>query len=254
MKVVAIANYKGGTCKTTTCVNLASALVADGKRVGVIDLDPIADATQGFGLRPAGMPHLPYALVPEDPAPLLDGFVDSEWGVKVLPSGKKMRAGLAMVLQEHPSGSGALRDAIAALPDDTFDYLILDCPGQFSEVLTHAIVAADSVIIPIDVKAPGAVTEMTELARHCLEGGGQLGGILPCRTDSTRLTRDVLTQIEGSAYGQWLCRDDEGTIAIRNTVRVPEARYAGRPILTHAPDSSAALDYTRFARVIGEAQ
>ena len=89
MNVIAIANYKGGTCKTTTTLNLAAELVAKGQRVLIIDGDSSANATVGVGLEPQKMPPLLYAL-DDPPTPLLKGVESSDWGVDVVPAGKRM--------------------------------------------------------------------------------------------------------------------------------------------------------------------
>jgi chromosome partitioning protein len=246
-RVLAVVNQKGGTGKTTTCVNLAAALADQGRRVLVVDLDPQASATAWLGATPT-TPDLFECLTSEDPTePLLESLVQATTipGVEVIPSGPHLiRAERTLAAMLGGERQLALR--LAALPD-RWDYLLFDCPPALGLLTVNALVAGPEILVPVEASTMalaglGTLLQTIERARRSYGLDLPLAGIVLCRADlRTRLTRNLVDHLRGSFPETFL------STIVRANVRLQEAWSYARPIGDYAPDSTGAEDYARLA-------
>lgn len=244
MRTIAVANQKGGSCKTTTAVNVAAALAAAGRRVLVVDLDGQGNATQ-------------WLKAPEDGGALLSALADggsladlalasSVAGVDVVPGGPRL-AGADKALAATPGAEMALREMLGAIPPRRWDYVIADCPPALGLLSLSALVGCREVLIPI-VPSTMAITGLVRLfqtvglVRQRYAPGPALAGILVCRADArTRLTTDVVETLRSKFPG------DVFEAVVRENVRVAEAPSSHKAIAEYAPSSTGARDYAAVA-------
>jgi chromosome partitioning protein len=149
MRTIAVANQKGGVGKTTTAVNLATALAACGHRVILVDFDPQGNASTGFGLARDRRTPSSYELLFE---PDLAGGAAQETlvpGLLIVPAVDGLAAA-EIELAGQPNAAGRLKAAVQKLP--SADYVFIDCPPSLSLLTLNALVAADGVLIPLQTE------------------------------------------------------------------------------------------------------
>jgi|SRR5206468_4783828 len=248
MRVIAIVNQKGGCGKTTTTVNLAGALAADGNRVLVVDLDPQAHATLALGADPERIDENLYEVFadPDGPGRLPRICIPAGSNLDVAPSGIVLSA-LEQKLASEPveTRTARLAQALDTL-GDRYDFALIDCAPNVGLLTFNALRAAREVIVPLETSffAIHGVQKLLETIALLAERiGHELQvRILPTLYDGrTRYARQTLGEIREMFKD--LCFDT----VIRQNVKLREAASRGRPINAVARSANGAHDYAALA-------
>lgn len=247
-KTFAIANQKGGVGKTTTAINLGASLAANDLRVLVIDSDPQGNATTGLGVtKDPDRPSLYHVLL--GGADLASAVVHTEFeGLDVVPADKNL-VGANLELVETPNREYRLREKLQALHDH-YDFVLIDCPPALDLLTLNALLAADSVLVPIQCEffALEGVSELMDTVdRICTSFHHPLaieGILLTMYDDRTNLTRQVAADLK-DFFG-----DEVFQTVIPRSIRLAEAPSFGKPILVYDVRSRGAEAYIRLAKEI----
>jgi chromosome partitioning protein len=245
-RVIAIANQKGGVGKTTTAVNLAASLAATRRRVLLIDLDPQGNATMGSGVDKSQL-HRSSCEVLLGESDLASALVTLEYGgFALLPANQDLTAAEVRLLTLPIGRETKLRNALAPKRDD-FDVVLIDCPPALTMLTVNALVAADSVLIPMQceyyaLEGLSALLSTVEQIRDAANPRLGLEGVLRTMFDPrNNLSNEVSAQLI-THFGDKVFR----TVIPRN-VRLAEAPSFGKPALFHDKESRGALAYLALA-------
>ncbi|WP_153130189.1 ParA family protein [Dechloromonas hortensis] len=249
MKVLAITNQKGGVGKTTTAVNLAASLAAEGQRVLMIDLDPQGNATTGSGItKKEALPTVYQLLI--GAATLTEVCIQTEFGFDVLPANREL-AGAEVELIELGEREYRLKNALQA-GHATYDFILIDCPPALNMLTVNGLVAADSVLIPMQCEyyALEGLSDLVETLRKVrshLNSRLEIEGLLRTMYNAqSTLTQQVSNELENH-FGSKVYK----TIVPRN-VRLAEAPSYGKPVIAFDKSSKGAQAYSALAKEILE--
>jgi chromosome partitioning protein len=247
-RVFAIANQKGGVGKTTTAINLAASLAANDLRVLVIDSDPQGNATTGLGVaKDPDRPNLYQVLLEDLPARDAIQATDLE-GLHLISADKNL-VGADLELVEMPNREFRLRERIADIREE-YRFVLIDCPPALDLLTLNALIAADSVLVPIQCEffALEGVSELMDTIdriRDSFQHPLQVEGILlTMYDDRTNLTRQVAADLR-EFFGDQVFRT-----VIPRSIRLAEAPSFGKPILGYDPRSRGAESYIKLAKEI----
>ena len=248
MKVIAIANRKGGVGKTTTAINIATAMAAIGKKVLVFDLDPQGNATTSIGVDKRKCEYSSYDV--------LINNTDAELAVKqceipnfyILPS-KPELAGAEIELIDVEKREFVLRRALMEL-NGKYDYVLIDCPPSLNLITINALVAANSVIIPLQCEFL-ALEGLTDLVKNInqikkiFNPGLKVQGIILTMFDRRNNLSSMVEKDVRQYFGELVYQT-----VIPRSVRISEAPSHGKPILIYDFKSVGAQAYINLAKEV----
>lgn len=244
-RVLAISNQKGGVGKTTTAVNLATALAAIEKSVLIIDLDPQGNASTSLGIPAADRTTNTYHVLMGDAD--LDSAVvaTSVPGLSVVPSGIDL-AGAELELVQVDDRQECLRNALAGA-SAYYDYVLIDCPPSLGLLTLNAMVAAQAVLVPLQVEflALEGVSQLVgniERVRQSFNPDLEIQGIVLTMVDKRNNLSDMVESDVRGYFG-----DKVYSTVIPRNVRVSEAPSHGKPVLLYDFHSKGAQAYLNLA-------
>jgi len=255
-RVLAVANQKGGVGKTTTTINLATALAATGERVLIIDLDAQGNASTGLGIGPDTRARTSYDVLANGMS-LLDASVPTAIPGLQLVSANNDLVGIDALLGHDSNRFYRLRDAVRVLaaqgranPDNAFNYILIDCPPSLTLMTLNAMTAADALLVPVQceffaLEGISQLKETVDQIRTTLNPSLEIQGVVLTMHDArTSLSREVADNVR-AFFGAKVYE----TMIPRNT-RVAEAPSHGKPLLLYDYDCSGSQAYIRLATEI----
>ena len=247
-RVISIANQKGGVGKTTTAINLATALSAVGESVLLIDLDPQGNASTGLGIPRTDRATGSYRLL-ADGVPLADATRASIVPNLFLVPAEPDLAGAEIEMVDLPRREFRLLDALAEIRQKPgqFSFILIDCPPSLGLLTLNALVASDAVLVPLQCEffALEGITQLIrtiDMVRHALNPTLALQGIVLTMYDRRNNLSDLVAADARGFFGAQVY----DTVIPRN-IRISEAPSHGKPVLFYDFRSAGAQAYVQLA-------
>lgn len=252
-RILAIANQKGGVGKTTTAINLATALAAVGKRVLIIDIDAQGNASTGLGVHASLRRLTSYDVMCGEASLGSAAVATSVPGLFIVPSSVDL-AGLELELAQAPRRAFKLQDALRRQSDDdaktgksAFDYVLIDCPPSLNVVTINAMAAADAVLVPLQceffaLEGLSQLLRTVELVRGSLNPSLEIQGVVLTMYDARNRLSDQVAADVRNHFG-----DKVYNTVIPRNVRISEAPSHGKPALLYDHKCAGSHAYMRLA-------
>lgn len=246
--IYVLANQKGGVGKTTTAVNVGACLAEWGQCVLIVDIDPQANATSSLGIDKRAVPLSTYDLLVREVRLARIVRPTGRERLNLAPASPAL-AGATVELVNLPQREYRLRQALAGLEQQKYDYVLIDCPPSLGILTVNGLTAAtDGVIIPVQceylaLEGLSQLARAIELVRRALNPDLRLRGLVMTMYDArTTLSRQVVEEVQ-----RHFPKRVFNTI-IPRSVRLSEAPSYGEPIISYAPRSAGALAYAALTR------
>jgi chromosome partitioning protein len=248
-RIIAMCNQKGGVGKTTSTINLGAALVEQGRRVLLIDLDPQGALSVGLGVPAQQLDRTIYNALMERNTTLADVRVPTRVpGLDLVPSNIDLSAAEVQLVSEVAREQTLMR-VIASVRNE-YDYVLIDCQPSLGLLTVNALTAAQGVIIPLEceyfsLRGVALLVDTIDKVKERLNPSLEIDGILATMYDTRTVhCREVFSRVV-EAFG-----DTVYQTVIHRTVRFPETTVAGQPITTWAPTSGGAGAYRDLAKEV----
>lgn len=259
IRVLAITNQKGGVGKTTTAINLGTALAAIGEQVLVVDFDPQGNASTGLGIAPESRKLTSFDVLTGHASLVEASIPTSVPGLSIVPANSDL-VGTDSALAADPNRSFRLRDAVAGLlaaqrahgTTAPLTYVLIDCPPSLNLLTVNALAAANAVLVPVQceffaLEGISQLKETIDQIRGTLNPTLEIQGVVLTMHDArTSFSKEVAQNVR-AFFGPKVYE----TMIPRN-VRVAEAPSHGKPILLYDYDSAGSQAYVRLATEIIE--
>jgi chromosome partitioning protein len=259
LRVLAIANQKGGVGKTTTAINLGTALAAIGEKVLILDLDPQGNASTGVGIAEDARPITTFDVLAGKTTVARAASPTLVPNLSIVPANADL-VGLESELMSHANRNFRLRDAVAALiaeqkarPGEVpYGYVLIDCPPSLNLLTLNALVAAHAVLVPVQceffaLEGIAQLKQTIDQIKATLNPALEIQGVVLTMHDArTSLSKEVAADVR-AFFGPKVYE----TMIPRN-VRVAEAPSAGKPIMLYDYDSPGSQAYIKLATEIIE--
>ena len=247
MKIIAVANQKGGVGKTTSVVNLASCLAEAGKKVLLVDLDPQGNATSGCGINKRQIKASLYQVM-IGAQPLSSAVTRTEFkNLWILPSNMDL-AGAEVELVEMEKREQCLKNALSQPFSEDFDFVFIDCPPSLGVLTLNALCACDGVIVPIQseffaLEGLSQLMNSIKLVRDRINPKISIYGVVLTMYDARSLmTRQVTEEIK-KYFGAKVFE-----VPAPRNIKLCESPSFGVPISQHAPKSRGGVAYEKIAQ------
>jgi chromosome partitioning protein len=253
LRVLSVSNQKGGVGKTTTAINLGTALAAVGEKVLILDLDPQGNASTGLGVPRGQRKTTAYDVILQGAA-IADAAVPTALpGLHLVPSDPDL-SGVELELANAPRRSFRLRDSIRALRETpggpSYTYILIDCPPSLNLLTVNAMAAADAVLVPLQCEffALEGLTQLmrtVDLVRGSLNPKLEIQGVVLTMYDRRNSLSEQVAQDVRAHFGDKVYE----TVIPRN-VRVSEAPSFGKPVLVYDLKCAGSQAYLKLAREV----
>lgn len=246
-RITAIANQKGGVGKTSTTINLGSALAESGHRVLLVDLDPQFNCTAGLGIDPSEDQSIKtvYDLLQDTSLDPVETILQTNLeNVDLIPSCLDL-AGAELLLPQMVGAEKLLQESVRKISG--YDFILIDCPPSLGRLTLNALTAASEVLIPIQIgkwslTGTGQLLETIDLVKQRLNRALRIVGVLCTMFDTrTSLSHEILTRIQ-EEFGALAF-----TTTIKTATKVGEAAVADTSVLNYAKNSAVAQSYRELA-------
>jgi chromosome partitioning protein len=245
-RIITIANQKGGVGKTTTAINLATALAAIGERVLIVDLDPQGNASTGLGIDRRDRKISSYDILVDNVTVETAAVETAVPNLSIVPSTMDL-LGFEMEISQAPDRAYRLQKALTTRGGEAYSYILLDCPPSFNLLTMNAMAAADSVLVPLQceffaLEGLSQLLETVDQVRRTVNPRLDIQGIVLTMFDA----RNNLAQQVVSDVRTYLGEKVYQTLIPRN-VRVSEAPSYGKPAILYDLKCAGSQAYLQLA-------